>query len=94
MVDRSLYCELLPVDFSDDIRYVYPGYSHSYSNYSSVSLPSLPVGVGISDRCWSPVGRWLAPQRILCTLSIEVQTDCVHVWEEGVGTQHTVTYWR
>ena len=73
---------------TDDGCAGYPGDSHSYSDYSSDSLPSLPGGVEPGGRCWPPVGRWLAPCHILQTRSIEMQTDWVRVRGEEVGTKH------
>ena len=70
---------------TDDGRAGYPGGYHSYSDYSSDSLPSLPAGIGTGDRCLPPVEQWLAPCRIQRTCSIEVQTDRVRVREDGVG---------
>ena len=88
VIDRSLYYELLPMHSTDDGRAGYPGDSHSYSDYSSDSLPSLPAGIEPGGCCRPPVGRWLAPRRIPQTRSIEVQTNRLSVQEDGVGTEH------
>ena len=87
VINRSPLYGLLLMHSTDDGRVGYPDDSHSYSEYSSDSVPSLPAGVE-HERCRYPVVQWLSPPR---THNIEVQTNREVVLakqEKGTGTVH------
>ena len=95
VIDPSPHYETHPMLMSAECRAGYLGDSHSYIDYSSDSLPSLPgVGTPFRPNSRLPVGRWHAPSRVPRTCDVSVQAWGPSVLEEEAVTEHCGLNWR
>ena len=89
VIDPSSHYEAHPMLMSAGCKAGYLGDSHSYIDYSSDSLPSLPgVGTPFRPNSRLPIGRWHAPSCVPRTCDVSVQAWGPSVLKEEAGTEH------